>query len=134
MHQALHIISPFKVLSLVIASKPDSTISNSRQQRSATDWIQTANDIAQTGIMAADLANSYRQTELMEKQLQQDYDLAMKQMQLEIEMNEQDEKLMRELNAAIVNVMSSIENRLGDISHQLEKIGSNIRKMVIKSS
>ena len=91
------------------------------------DWISAVNDVAQTGIMAADLANSYRQTEIMEKQLRQDYELAILQIEHEKKLNEGNEKLSRELNKEIVNVMVSIDERLGDISNKLDNIGTHIR-------
>ena len=77
--------------------------------------------------MAADLANSYRQTQIMEKQLRQDYELAILQIEHEKKAGEEHEKLLRELNEEMVNVMVSIDERLGDISNKLDQIGTHIR-------
>ena len=99
----------------------------SRNPRSAADWVSAVNGIAQTGIMAADLANNYKQTEIMEKQLRQDYENAMLQMEQDRRLSAENEKLQRELNKEIVNVMVSMEKRLGDISNKLDQIGSHIR-------
>ena len=94
---------------------------------SVADWVSAVNDIAQTGIMAADLANNYKQTEIMEKQLRQDRELAILQIEHEKKANEESEKLSRELNKEIVNVMVSIDERLGDIANKLDNIGTHIR-------
>ena len=83
--------------------------------------------MAQTAIMVADLANNLRQTELMEEQLMQDFDLAIAQIESDKQAAASSEHLMRELNHNIVNVMGSIEGRLGDISKKLESIGQYIR-------
>ena len=83
--------------------------------------------MAQTAIMVADLANNLRQTELIEEQLMQDFDLAIAQIESDKQAAAFSENLMRELNHNIVNVMGSIEGRLGDISKKLESIGQYIR-------
>ena len=79
------------------------------------------NNIAQFAIMSAELANNYKQTDVMERQLQQDYDNVI------LQMDRQGTELARELNKNIVNVMSTIGERLGDISEKLEEIGDDIR-------
>ena len=94
---------------------------------SIADWVSAVNDVAQTGIMAADLANSYRQTEIMEKQLRQDRELAILQIEHEKKADEENEKLLRELNTEMVNVMVLIYERLGDIANKLDNIGTHIR-------
>ena len=83
--------------------------------------------MAQTAIMVADHANNLRQTELMEEQLKQDFDLAIAEIESDKQAAASTENLMRELNNNIVNVMGSIEKRLGDISNKLENIGQYIR-------
>ena len=119
-----------KVFFILISARSKSARSFSRNPRSAADWVNAVNGIAQTGIMAADLANNYKQTEIMEKQLQQDYELAMLQMEQDKRLSAENEKLQRELNQEIVSVMASIEKRLGDISNKLDQIGSHIRNEV----
>ena len=85
------------------------------------------NGIVQTGIMIADLANDFKQTEIMNKQLRQDRELAMLEMKNAQRASENNERLQRELNTSIVNAMKGIERRLGDISNKLDRIGSLIR-------
>ena len=94
---------------------------------SVADWVSAVNDVAQTGIMAADLANNYKQTEIMEKQLRQDRELAILQIEHEKKADEENEKLLRELNTEMVNVMVLIYERLGDIANKLDNIGTHIR-------
>ena len=89
--------------------------------------VSAVNDVAQTGIMAADLANNYKQTEIMEKQLRQDRELAILQIEHEKKADEENEKLLRELNTEMVNVMVLIYERLGDIANKLDNIGTHIR-------
>ena len=103
-----------KVLNIFIIAGCKSSRSLSRRPRLA-DPVSAVNNIAQTGIMAANLANNIVQTTIMEKQLQQDYELAMLQLQ-------QAQKSSEE----IVNAMEKIENRLGDISIKLDQIGGHI--------
>ena len=57
----------------------------------------------------------------------QDFDLAIAQIESDKQAAASSEHLMRELNHNIVNVMGSIEGRLGDISKKLESIGQYIR-------
>ena len=96
----------------------------SRKSRSV---IGDVNGIVQTGIMAAELANNYKQTEIMEKQLLQDYEIAMKQMEQASKLDAENENLLRELNEKIINVMTAIEKRLGNIENKLDEIGKYIR-------
>lgn len=77
--------------------------------------------------MVADLANNYKQTEIMNMQLSQDRELAMLEMKNSQKASENNERLQRELNLAIVTVMNGIEKRLGDISDQLDRIGDLVR-------
>ena len=77
--------------------------------------------------MIADLANNYKQTEIMNMQLSQDRELAMLEMKNSQKASENNERLQRELNLAIVTVMNGIEKRLGDISDQLDRIGDLVR-------
>ena len=77
--------------------------------------------------MIADLANNYKQTEIMNMQLSQERELAMLEMKNSQKASENNERLQRELNLAIVTVMNGIEKRLGDISDQLDRIGDLVR-------
>ena len=60
-------------------------------------------------------------------QLSQDRELAMLEMKNSQKASENNERLQRELNLAIVTVMNGIEKRLGDISDQLDRIGDLVR-------
>ena len=86
-----------------------------RRKPRFVDALSLANGVAQTGIMAADLANNYKQTEIMATRLRKDYELAMLQMQ-EAKKSSED----------IVNAITTIESRLGDISNKLDQIGGHI--------
>ena len=86
-----------------------------RRKPRFVEVLSLANGVAQTGIMAADLANNYKQTEIMQKRLRQDFELAMLQMQQAKKSSED-----------IVNALSTIESRLGDISNKLDQIGGHI--------
>ena len=104
----------FKVYNILNTVWCTTSLSLRRKPR-FVDVLSLANGVAQTGIMAADLANNYKQTEIMETRLRQDYELAMLQMQQAKKSSED-----------IVNAITTIESRLGDISNKLDQIGGHI--------
>ena len=77
--------------------------------------------------MTSELSNNIIQTDIMEAQLEQDFNLAYAKMTHQKNLQDQNEKVLRELNNKIVDVLAAIEKQLGNISEKLDKIGDHIR-------
>ena len=87
-----------------------------------------ANDVVQTGIMAAELATSKEANriagtanDLTKEQIRQDMTIALKQMRQERDLSDANEKLLRELSSDMIDALHQISESIDDVAVSIRK-------------